>query len=192
MHVPPSPHRHRARRVLVVLAVAALLASLAAWSWRQPFLLPLRTLWELSRLPASTALPVPVHGVAARDIAATFGAPRGNDCQHAGVDIFARRGTPVLSSTRGVITAIRDSGLGGRQVWVLGPGMERYYYAHLDDWAPGLASGDVVAAGTRLGTVGTTGNAKGTPPHLHFGIYARDGARDPLPRLRAGAASGRR
>lgn len=192
MHVPPSPRRHRARRVLVVLAVAALLASLAAWSWRQPFLLPLRTLWELSRLPASTSLPVPVHGVSARDIAATFGAPRGNDRQHAGVDIFARRGTPVLSSTRGVITTIRDGGLGGRQVWVLGPGMERYYYAHLDDWAPGLASGDVVAAGTPLGTVGTTGNAKGTPPHLHFGIYARDGARDPLPRLRAGAVSGRR
>lgn len=192
MHVPPSPRRHRARRVLVVLAVAALLAWLAAWSWRQPFLLPLRTLWELSRLPASTSLPVPVHGVSARDITATFGAPRGNDRQHAGVDIFARRGTPVLSSTRGVITTIRDGGLGGRQVWVLGPGMERYYYAHLDDWAPGLASGDVVAAGTPLGTVGTTGNAKGTPPHLHFGIYARDGARDPLPRLRAGAVSGRR
>ncbi|MGS1078296.1 M23 family metallopeptidase [Pseudoxanthomonas beigongshangi] len=186
-----APRTRRARRVLGALAMTALLVWLAAWSWQQPFLLPLRTLWELSRLPAAAVMPVPVQGVAARDIAATFGAPRGADRQHAGVDIFARRGTPVRSSTRGVITSIRDSGLGGRQVWVLGPGLERYYYAHLDDWAPDLDSGDVVAAGTPLGTVGSTGNAKGTPPHLHFGIYTRDGAQDPLPRLRAGAASGR-
>ena len=92
----------------------------------------------------------------------------------------------MLSSTRGVVTAVRDAGLGGRQVWILGPGGERYYYAHLDAWAPELARGDVVETGTPLGTVGTTGNARGTPPHLHFGIYGDAGADDPLPRLRAG------
>ena len=49
-----------------------------------------------------------------------------------------------------------------------------------------LAEGDVVEAGTRLGRVGNTGNARTTPPHLHYGIYAGDGALDPLPRMHAG------
>jgi peptidoglycan LD-endopeptidase LytH len=144
-----------------------------------------RALWELSRMPPPTTLPVPVEGVRASRIAATFGAPRGSDRTHAGVDIFAKRGTSVLSTTRGIVVSIRESGLGGRQVWVMGPGRERHYYAHLDDWQPGLETGDLVMAGSPLGTVGTTGNARGTPPHLHYGIYGKDGAHDPLPLLKA-------
>jgi murein DD-endopeptidase MepM/ murein hydrolase activator NlpD len=66
--------------------------------------------------------------------------------------------------------------------------MERHYYAHLDDWAEGLADRQVLQAGTTLGYVGDSGNARGTPPHLHYGIYGGQGALDPLPRLRAGAA----
>ena len=76
-------------------------------------------------------------------------------------------------------------GLGAGQVWKLGPGGERHYYAHLDDWDPALAKGEVVDPGTPLGSVGNTGNARTTPPHLHYGIYGRDGAVDPLPRLRS-------
>ena len=133
----------------------------------------------------STALPVPVRGVRASRIAATFGAPRGRDRTHAGVDIFAPRGTPVLSATRGIVLSVREGGLGGRQVWVMGPGRERHYYAHLDDWQKGLETGDLVAAGDPLGTVGTTGNARGTPPHLHYGLYGKKGALDPLPLLEA-------
>ncbi len=144
-----------------------------------------RTLWELSRMPPPTALPVPVQGVAAHRIADTFGAPRGSDRSHAGVDIFAPRGTPVSSATRGIVVSVRDSGLGGKQVWVLGPGRERHYYAHLDDWAEGLGEGDVVQPGDPLGTVGNTGNARTTPPHLHYGIYGSAGAYDPLPLMRA-------
>ena len=93
----------------------------------------------------------------------------------------------MLSATRGVVVAVRDTGLGGRQVWVLGPARQRHYYAHLDDWQEGLAVGDVVFAGDVLGVVGDTGNARGTPTHLHYGIYGKDGAYDPLPLLRAGA-----
>ncbi|MNT86005.1 L-Ala--D-Glu endopeptidase precursor [compost metagenome] len=89
----------------------------------------------------------------------------------------------MRSATPGVVADIRDSGLGGRQVWVIGPGRERYYYAHLEDWADGLARGQVVQPGDLLGHVGDSGNAKGTPPHLHWGIYGKDGARDPLPLL---------
>jgi len=189
MAIPASsPARSLARvlaRVLLTIAALGLLALAALWAWQQPFMERPRTLWELSRMPPPTSLPVPVQGVAPRQVADTFGAPRGSDRRHQGVDIFAARGTPVTSATRGVIVAIGDHGLGGRQVWVLGPAGERHYYAHLDDWAPTLAEGDVVQAGTPLGTVGNTGNARTTPPHLHYGIYGGDGALDPLPRMRA-------
>ncbi|WP_429000267.1 M23 family metallopeptidase [Stenotrophomonas rhizophila] len=153
--------------------------------WNGEWLKAPRAMWELSRMPAPTTLPVPVDGVAARRIADTFGAPRGRDRTHAGVDIFAKRGTPVRSAAPGVVVAVHDSGLGGRQVWVIGPARERYYYAHLEDWREGLAEGEVVSEGTVLGYVGDSGNAAGTPPHLHWGIYGVDGAYDPLPLLKA-------
>lgn len=172
-------------RLAIWLLVLAALAVIADWAWRQPFMDRPRTLWELSRMPPPTAVAMPVDGVAADRVADTFGAPRGRDRTHQGVDIFAARGTDVLSATRGIVSSVREGGLGGRQVWVLGPAGQRHYYAHLDDWAPGLAEGDVVAEGSVLGSVGDTGNARGTPPHLHYGIYASDGAIDPLPLLRA-------
>lgn len=170
---------------VVVLTVLGLAAYAALhWLWHQPAMRQPRMLAELVRMPPPVALPVPVDEVEPGAIADTWGAPRGRDRTHQGVDIFAPRGTPVRSTTRGLVTAVRDGGLGGRQVWVLGPGRERHYYAHLDDWAYALAPGDVVQPGTLLGTVGTTGNARGTPPHLHYGIYTGAGAVDPLPRLR--------
>ena len=174
-------------RWLAWLVVLAVLAWGAAALWRSPWPAVARTGWTLARTPPPSALPVPVQGVAARRIADTFGAPRGRDRTHQGVDIFASRGTPVRSATHGIVVAVRDGGLGGRQVWVLGPARERHYYAHLHDWAPGMAKWKVVAAGDLLGFVGDSGNARGTPPHLHYGVYGRDGAYDPLPLLRAGA-----
>ena len=173
------------RTLLKIVAALVLLALAAIWAWRQPFMSYPRTGWELSRLPAPTALPSPVEGVAARRIADTFGARRGRDRTHAGVDIFAPRGTPVRSTTRGLVVSVRDGGLGGKQVWVIGPALERHYYAHLQDWADGLRAGRVVDTGDLLGRVGDSGNARGTPPHLHYGIYGREGAHDPLPLLRA-------
>ena len=145
-------------------------------------------LWRINRMDAPLALPVPVQGVAARRIADTWHDPRdGGTRRHEGTDIFAARGTPVRSSTVGIVAAIREGGIGGKQVWVLGPARQRHYYAHLDGWAPELATGDVVQPGTLLGFVGTTGNAQGTPPHLHYGIYGAEGALNPWPLLQAGA-----
>ncbi|MCC4605151.1 M23 family metallopeptidase [Xanthomonas campestris] len=186
---PTSSPARRLRRRLLWIAALCVLAVGARWAWQLPVADRLRTTWELSQMPAPQALRIPVHNVRARQIADTFGAPRGRDRTHAGVDIFAPRGTPVVASTHGVVSAIGDRGLGGKQVWVLGPAMERHYYAHLDDWAAGLAVGDVVEPGTPLGMVGTTGNARGTPPHLHYGVYGRNGAYDPLPLLRKTAPS---
>ncbi|HST44859.1 MAG TPA: M23 family metallopeptidase [Luteimonas sp.] len=175
------------RSLLKAAGLLAVLAAAANWAWHQPFMARPRALLELARLPAPTALMVPVDGVAAGRIADTFGAPRGRDRRHEGVDIFAPRGTPVLSASRGVVTSIREGGLGGRQVWVMGPGRQRHYYAHLERWEPTLAVGDLVYAGDVLGEVGDTGNARGTPPHLHYGLYGGGGAVDPLPLIRRGA-----
>ncbi|WP_430980769.1 M23 family metallopeptidase [Stenotrophomonas terrae] len=173
----------RATGLLLLLVVLSLAGN---WLWQQPFSVVARESWKLSRLPAPTAIAVPVQGIKPRQIADTFGAPRGRDRKHHGVDIFAKRGTPVLAATDGVAAAVRDSGLGGRQVWVIGPAGQRHYYAHLQDWVPGLAYGRIVQAGDVLGFVGDSGNARGTPPHLHYGIYAGDGPFDPLPLMHAG------
>lgn len=183
----PRNYAPALRRALKTIVVLAVLAAAAHWSWRQPFMAKPRMLWQLSRMPPPSALAMPVQGVTASRVADTFGAPRGRDRSHAGVDIFAARGTPVRSTTRGVVVAVREGGLGGRQVWVLGPARQRHYYAHLDDWAAGLAVGDIVLPGDALGVVGDTGNARGTPPHLHYGVYGEEGAIDPLPLLRADA-----
>jgi len=183
MNTPPSP-AHRLRRWLLRALCLAIAIVAAMALWNSPWAAAPRMLWSLSRMPPATTLPVPVDRVRPRQIADTFGAPRGRDRSHAGIDIFAKRGTPVRSATVGVIADVREGGLGGRQVWVIGPGRERYYYAHLERWAEGLARGQVVQAGDLLGQVGDSGNAQGTPPHLHWGIYGADGARDPHPLLR--------
>ena len=163
-----------------------LLAGLAiAWAWQQPWAQAFRVSWELSRMDVPTALPVPVEGVAARRIADTWGAARSEGRRHEGVDIFAARGTPVRAATRGVVSSVREGGLGGRQVWLLGPGGERHYYAHLEGFAPGLQRMDIVEPGDLLGFVGDSGNARGTPPHLHYGIYGDAGAYNPWPLLQA-------
>ena len=171
------------RNTAPLLALAALLAILA-WLLDGPMLRALPEAFRLWRLPPATAVPVPVQGIRAEDIADTWGSARSGGRRHQGTDIFARRGTPVLSATRGIVVRIGDYGIGGRHAWVLGPGGERHYYAHLEDWAPGLHRYQVVQVGDPLGFVGDSGNARGTPPHLHYGIYGMQGATNPHPRLR--------
>ena len=160
----------RVRRYVVSAAGVVLLAVGGMALWNSEWLKAPRALWDLSRMPPPSALPVPVEGVTARRIADTFGAPRGRDRTHAGVDIFAKRGTPIRSAAPGVVVAVRNRGLGGRQVWVVGPARERYYYAHLEDWRAGLREGEVVAEGDLLGYVGTAATPAGPPPHLLWGI----------------------
>ena len=126
---------------------------------------------------------MPLQDVTKRRIADTWGAPRGDGRRHEGQDIFAPRGTPILSATNGYVYKIGENNLGGQTVSVIGSGGRVYYYAHLDSYAPGLEVGDRVSTRTVLGFVGTTGNAQGTPPHLHFGVYTFNGAINPLPLL---------
>ena len=138
---------------------------------------------RLSMQEPDTKLAMPLADVSKRQIADTWHAPRGADRLHEGQDIFAPKGTPILSATNGFVYNIGENNLGGQTVSVIGAGGRVYYYAHLDKYAPGLHVGDRVSTRTVLGYVGTTGNAQGTPPHLHFGIYTSSGAINPLPLL---------
>ena len=169
-------------RSFVVVLVAALLAASAAYfAW--PWLKNAMYVAELLAEEPPRTLPVPVQGVSMRAVRDTFGAPRPGDRTHQGIDVFAPRGTPVLSTTRGIVARIGENSLGGTVVWVLGPGGDRHYYAHLNSVAD-IKMGQRVAPGYMLGTVGTSGNARSTPPHLHYGVYRRaEGAINPFPLL---------
>ncbi len=135
------------------------------------------------RLDAQLAFPVEGHGM--RSAQSLFGVDRdGGRRSHAGVDIFAPRGTPVVATSEGVINRVEVTGLGGKVVW-LRDSVRRanIYYAHLD--SQHVANGDRVQPGDTVGFVGNTGNARTTPPHLHFGVYRRgEGAVDPAPFIR--------
>ena len=129
-----------------------------------------------------TELPVPVEGVRLYEVVDTWGAPRPTGRGHNGTDIFAARGTPIFSATKGYVRRMGVSNLGGNHIFITGPGGVRYYYAHLDTFADGIDIGSEVSTTTIIGTVGNTGNANTTPPHLHFGIYT-NGAQNPFPLL---------
>ena len=167
--------------VLVVLVLAAVLA----WPWLGPAIDYAQFVIRLSTRPAPTSVAVPVAGVARRGLVDTWGGARSEGRRHEGIDIFAKRGTEVLAATEGLVSRIGENRLGGRTVWVLGPGRQRHYYAHLDRYVDTLTPGDRVAVGDVLGYVGNSGNAKGTPPHLHYGIYTLTGAINPYPLLMA-------
>lgn len=128
-------------------------------------------------------LAMPVQDVEKSAVANTWQAPRDGGRLHQGQDIFAPRDTPIFSATEGYIANIGWNTLGGRTVSVIGAGGRVYYYAHLEAYAPNLTEGEFVTTQTLLGYVGTTGNAAGTPPHLHFGVYEPGGPADPLPLL---------
>ncbi len=157
-----------------------LVAAAAYFAW--PFVKGAQRYAALLSAPAPTAnsLALPLPGVRFAD---TWGAARSQGRRHEGVDIFAPRGTPVLSTTRGMVLNVGPNGLGGRTVMILGPGGVRHYYAHLERY-PKLSRGDWVEVGTEVGTVGDSGNAKGTPTHLHYGVYTSGGAVNPYPLLR--------
>ncbi|SMC00173.1 Peptidase M23 [Hymenobacter roseosalivarius DSM 11622] len=104
--------------------------------------------------------------------------------RHEGIDIFAKRGTPVVAVAPGLITRVNDTPRGGKVVWLADTEHGQHlYYAHLDQQL--VQAGQTVQIGDTLGLVGNTGNARTTPPHLHFGIYRGGrGAVDPFPFVR--------
>lgn len=170
----------KGRRLLGRLTALAALALFLVWIF--PKLKNLVRIVGLYHEPPPLSLPVPVQGIDRSQLADTWGGPRSEGRHHEGIDIFALRGTPVIASAHGVIVRKGLNRLGGRVVGVLGPAGWYHYYAHLDAWSV-LGTGDWVEAGMVLGYVGDSGNAKGTPTHLHYGIYVDGAARNPYPLL---------
>lgn len=136
-------------------------------------------------IDVAPVLAFPVEGRGNGAIQSLFGVDRDAGRRvHHGIDIFAPRGTPVLAATDGVIRSTSPNKLGGIVVWLSDEvRRQSLYYAHLDSQI--VLPGQRVRTGDTLGFVGNTGNARTTPPHLHFGIYRRGrGPIDPLPHVR--------
>ena len=166
------------RGVFATLAIFIALAALLVWSGslKRPIVALRLALEE----PPQT-LPLPIATVPQARLRDTWGADRSGGRKHEGIDIFAPKGTPVRSTTRGLVFRVGQNELGGNVVWILGPGRQMHYYAHLDRFGE-FEPGALVMPGDIVGYVGNSGNAQGTPPHLHYGVYTPGaGAINPFP-----------
>jgi murein DD-endopeptidase MepM/ murein hydrolase activator NlpD len=103
----------------------------------------------------------------------TFGAPRATIASgwHHGQDIFAPLGAPILAVADGTVFSVGWNRVGGWRLWLRDREGNEFYYAHLSAFSPAALNGTDVKAGTVLGFVGSTGDAEGTPHHLHFEIH---------------------
>ncbi len=94
--------------------------------------------------------------------------PWGKSVTHKGVDIFAKQGTPINASITGLVLFAGEIQRGGKVVLILGPKWRLHYYAHLKHI--NTKSFTWVNRNDQLGSVGSSGNAVGKPPHLHYSI----------------------
>jgi len=94
--------------------------------------------------------------------------PWGRSVVHAGIDIFASKGQPVISATHGIVLFKGILKKGGNVLIILGPKWRLHYYAHLNEFRTGILK--IVSQGDIIATVGKTGNAINTPAHLHYSI----------------------
>jgi predicted Zn-dependent protease len=137
-------------------------------------------------IPSRFVMPVEGATIKSYDQKSFWAYPWGKSVYHKGVDIFAKQGTPVLSSTKGFVVFTGQFSLGGNVVLVIAPGWKLHYYAHLKEIKS--SSFSLVSEGDQIGTVGTTGNAKGKPPHLHYSIqrlFPRIEARQLIPNTKS-------
>jgi len=105
---------------------------------------------------------------------------------HEGTDIMAPEGREIVAVENGTLFKVGDQGLGGLRLWLRGDSGIEYYYAHFSSFAPIAVDGAVVTAGTVVGYVGSTGDAAGGAPHLHFEVHPAGGSPvDPYPLLKA-------
>jgi peptidase M23-like protein len=111
---------------------------------------------------------------------------------HHGDDIFAQLGAPILACSDGLVFSVGWNQIGGNRFWLRDAEGNDFYYAHLSAFSPLARNGRHVKAGEVLGFVGNTGDAVGTPPHLHFEVHPAsllfmgyDGAVNPTSYLQA-------
>ncbi|WP_298781924.1 M23 family metallopeptidase [uncultured Polaribacter sp.] len=95
--------------------------------------------------------------------------PWGKSATHKGVDIFAKKGVKINSSTSGLVLYSGKINIGGKVVIILGPKWRVHYYAHLNELK--TSSFSFVNKNSTIGTIGTSGNSAGKSPHLHYSIF---------------------
>src|SRR5206468_3725874 len=122
----------------------------------------------------------------------TFGAARSDVTYHHGDDIFGQLGQPLVAVADGTIFSVGWNKIGGNRLWLLDKQGNQFYYAHLSAFSTAATNGARVKAGQVIGFMGDTGDAEGTPAHLHFEVHpvsllylGYDGAVDPTPYLDA-------
>ncbi len=122
----------------------------------------------------------------------SFGAARADVSWHHGDDIFAPVGAPLLAVADGTLFSVGWNDIGGLRLWLRDGAGNEFYYAHLSALSTKAVDGTAVQAGDVIGFVGNTGDARGTPTHLHFEIHpvsmlylGYDGAVDPTNYLQA-------
>jgi peptidoglycan LD-endopeptidase LytH len=157
---------NRRRSVGCSLAlVACLVAGCSVVRGREP---------TLTNTLRARQLMVPVAGVSPDEVPDTFRASRGGARIHGAVDIPAPRGTPVLSADDGCVLRLHRNPKGGLTIYATDTSEHFvYYYAHLGAYRHGLAKGARLVRGQVIGFVGTTGDAHGREPHLHFQVLER-------------------
>lgn len=140
--------------------------------------------WEGAIFSEAYMFPFPKHLRSKVSYSNSWGDPRsfGGKRKHEGIDLFAPKGTPIISIANGKIVRKGWNQLGGWTITIQDDKYPQffYYYAHLDKYADGLEEGMKVTKAQVLGFVGDSGyGPMGTtgkfPPHLHLGIYVREG-----------------
>ena len=132
-------------------------------------------------ITSGPSLAYPIRAPGKNHIQSFWGADRDKGARrHEGIDLFAPKRAPAVAAADGIVTRVTENNLGGKVIFMRPHGKDfSLYYAHLDEQL--ARDGQTVKSGDTIGLIGNTGNARNTPPHLHFGIYTSGGAIDPLP-----------
>ena len=96
-------------------------------------------------------------------------------------DIDAKKGCVFVAPIAGVIDEVNavdkwsgktnlGADRGGLSISLIGDDGNRYYGSHLSKIEANIIPGLRVTTGEKLGEIGSSGSARGTKPHLHFGI----------------------
>jgi len=125
----------------------------------------------------------PVYGPASYGDA--YGGDAGATYNH-GDDVFGELGQPLLAVASGTVFSLGFNRSGGNRLWLRDHEGNLFYYAQLAAFSTDVRNGARVKAGEVIGFMGSSGDAAGTPPHLHFEIHpvsliylGYDGAVDP-------------
>jgi murein DD-endopeptidase MepM/ murein hydrolase activator NlpD len=178
-----TPHVYRGYLLAIFFGLIAGCTSAPTKNSRPTTYLHSSYYQQLEQTPMPKHLPIPVEGIVPEQLTDTWGNARSRGRVHLGIDIMAKRGTPILSATDGIVMKIGTGGAGGNAITIVSYALSQHYYAHIDHFGK-FKVGDTVHVGDVLGYVGKTGDA--TAYHLHYGIYLYPNRKavNPYPYLR--------